>query len=74
MQINDVQVDKSNVHLLNALAMATFDKAATNGTTMIPEPSSVHTSLKLNVRFWYSIWNGGNDTSGIPGTVSPICV
>lgn len=37
-------------HLLNAFAIATFAKTATNGTTIIPVPNSLHTSLNDNVR------------------------
>lgn len=52
--------------------MATFAKTATKGTTIMPEPSSAHTCEKDNVRLWYSIWNGGNEASGIPGSTLPV--
>lgn len=39
---------------------------------MMPDPSSVQTSVNDNVRLWYSIWNGGRLTSGIPGSTLPV--
>lgn len=48
----DVLANMSAKYSLNAFAMATLAKTATKGTTIIPDPSSVHTSVNDRVRLW----------------------
>lgn len=53
-------------NLPNALAIATFPKIATKGTTTIPDPNSLIISIKINVSVSLLILNCGKATVGNP--------
>lgn len=71
-------INEKNTHLilwgqysLNALAIATFARTATKGTTIMPDPSRWHISTKVIVLFPILVENDGIANGGRPGSISP---